>query len=349
MRAFPMFIKTTGRRVVIVGGAEQAAQKARLILKTDANIVLAAAKLDDELAALVAAGRAKHHQGPITKALFDAAAMVFVGTGCVGADAAIHAVAKAAGVPVNVVDQPDLCDITTPALVDRDPVVVAIGTEGMAPVLARQIKTKLETDLEQNLGGLAALAGRLREAVAARVPRAARREFWRWTFQDAPRTLWSRGSEDAAADLLKSAIVQGGVPSDTSGAGVALIAAGSGKADLMTLRAVQRMQDADVIFYDWLDQEAVLELARRDAERVFVGQLDGATALPEDRVHRRMVAEAKRGRRVVRLASGGPSALTRMGEALQAIAAGDVAIETVPAVGFADGPVGCGTTGRTGM
>ncbi len=332
MRAFPMFIKTTGRRVVIVGGGEQAAQKARLILKTDAHLVLAAHDLDDELSALVRAGRASHADGPITAALFDDAAMVFVGTGCPGLDAAIHAIAKCAGTPVNVVDQPDLCDMTTPALVDRDPVVVAIGTEGTAPVLARQIKTRLEQDLEQNLGGFAALAGRLRSAVAARVPRAARREFWRWVFADAPRSIWAQGSESAAADLIKSAIAEGGAPASKPEGSIALVGAGPGARDLLTLRAVQRLQEADVIFYDRLVDAEVLELARRDAERVYVGKLPGAHTLPQAQINQRIVSEAKRGRRVVRLKSGDPGVFGRAGEELEAARKQGVSVEVVPGV-----------------
>lgn len=154
MKAFPMFIKTTHRRVIIVGGGEQAAQKARLVLKTDARIVLAAPALDPELRQLVESGRAQHHTGPMDRAFFEDAAMVFIASGCIGIDASVHAIAKAAHAMVNVVDQPDLCDMTTPSLVDRDPVVVAIGTEGTAPVLARQIKTRLEQDLPQSIGCL---------------------------------------------------------------------------------------------------------------------------------------------------------------------------------------------------
>ena len=268
MHAFPMFIKTTGRRVVVVGGGEQAAQKTRLMLKTDARIVLAAPVLDEELCALVRQGRAEHYTGPIDAELFTGAAMAFVATGCVAVDASVHAIATAARVSVNVVDQPDLCDITTPALVDRDPVVIAIGTEGTAPVLARQIKTKLEEDLPQSLGGLSALAGRLRDAVAARVPRAKRRAFWRWVFADAPGKLWSQGSEEAASTLIKSAISQGGAPNSDQNGSISLVGAGPGARDLLTLRAVQRLQEADVIFYDRLVGEDALELARRDAERV---------------------------------------------------------------------------------
>ena len=194
MKTFPMFLQMAGRRVVIAGGDEQAAQKARLILKTEAKVTVLAPELDDELAGLLTEGRLLHDTGPITPDSFENTALVFVATGCPGADMALHALAKAGGATVNVVDQPALCDAITPSIVDRDPVVVAIGTEGTAPVLARQIKTKLEETLEPRLGDLASLAGRLRNAAAARLAPRARRDLWRWGFNDAPRREIGRAS-----------------------------------------------------------------------------------------------------------------------------------------------------------
>ena len=178
MKSFPMFIRTSGRRVVIAGGGEQAAQKARLILKTDAQIELLAQELDDELQGLVAQGRAAQKSGNVTGDSFKDTALTFIATGCAGADAALHAIAKDAGALVNVVDRPELCDATTPSLVDRDPVVIAIGTEGTAPVLGRSIKTQIERIVPARIGGLAALAGRLRGAVADQLPQSGRRAFW---------------------------------------------------------------------------------------------------------------------------------------------------------------------------
>ncbi len=332
MKSFPMFIRTTGRRVVIAGGGEQAAQKARLILKTDAEIVLAAPELDDELAAIVAEGRAAWHRGPIAPALFEGAAMAFVATGCPGIDASLHALAKAAGCAVNVVDQPELCDLTTPSIVDRDPVVVAIGTEGTAPVLARAIKTKVEQSLPPNIGGLAALAGRLRPSVARSVARAKRRAFWAWVFSGSPRERWVRGAERDAARLVKDAIAAGGAPRDQTGGSISLIGAGPGARDLLTLRAVDRLQEADVIFYDRLVDEEVLELARRDAERVFVGKHVGAHAWPQERINAVIVAEALKGRRVVRLKSGDPGIFGRATEELEAAREADIPVEIVPGV-----------------
>lgn len=332
MKSFPMFIRTSGRRVVICGGGEQAAQKARLILKTDARIVLAAHGLDDELAALVADGRAEWHGGAIAPALFEGAAMTFVATGCPAVDASLHALVKVARCPVNVVDQPALCDMTTPSLVDRDPVVVAIGTEGTAPVLARQIKTQIEQSLPQSLGGLAALAGRLRPSVATNVPRARRRAFWAWVFSGTPRMTWTRGAERDAASLIKSAIAEGHAPQDATGGSISLVGAGPGARDLLTLRAVERLQEADVIFYDRLVDAQVLELARRDAERVFVGKHVGAHSWPQERINAVIVAEARKGRRVVRLKSGDPGVFGRAGEELSAARAEGIPVEIVPGI-----------------
>ena len=337
MKAFPMFIRTTGRRVVIAGGGEQAAQKARLIRKTDARIVLAAPELDDELQALVDRGDADHHPGAVSPDTFRDAAMVFVGTGCPGADAAIHALAKLGGAQVNVVDQPNLCDLTTPSIVDRDPVVVAIGTEGTAPVLARKIKTDIETRLAPNLGHLAALAGSLRAAVARRIPRSERRAFWRWMFQDRPAELHARGAEREAARLVKAAISERTVPGASDNGHIALVGAGPGARDLLTLRALARLQEADVIFYDRLVDPDVLELARRDAERVFVGKEVGACAWPQHKICRLIVAEARKGRRVVRLKSGDPSIFGRATEELEAARAAGVDVEIVPGITAASG------------
>ena len=268
MKSFPMFIKTTDRRVVIVGGGEQAAQKARLILKTDAKILLVWPELEPELAELVVEGRAEHFADRQVAGVFKDAAMAFIATGCPGVDSAICGLARAVNCPVNVVDRPDLCTIITPSIVDRDPVVIAIGTEGTAPVLARQIKTKLEQQLPVTLGGLASLVGRLRPMVAANVARSKRRAFWEWVFNAAPLSLWSQGSEREAARQIKDAISMGGAPTDTGQGQLSVVAMRDAPSDLLPLRAVNRLQQADMVYFSTDIDIGALELARRDAERV---------------------------------------------------------------------------------
>ena len=300
MKSFPMFIRTTNRRVVVVGGGEQAAQKTRLILKSDAEIEIVWPELDPELAEVVQDGLAVHNPSTDLRSVFDGAAMAFIATGCRGVDAALQRLAVGANCPVNVVDQPELCTIVTPSIVDRDPVVIAIGTEGTAPVLARKLKTDLERQLPVTLGGLAALAGRLRGSVAKSIPRARRRAFWEWVFGGAPLSAWSTGAEREAARQIKEAIANGGRQHGEAGL-VSIVPIGSLSSDLMTLRAVTRLQQADVIVYDEDIDMSVLELARRDAERVRIPTAPTMDIGTNAILSAPVVAAAKEGEQVVRV------------------------------------------------
>mmetsp|Transcript_13745 Transcript_13745/g.23430 ORF Transcript_13745/g.23430 Transcript_13745/m.23430 type:complete len:462 (-) Transcript_13745:342-1727(-) len=336
MKTFPMFLTMTDRRVVIVGGGEQAAQKCRLILKTQARVDVLAQALDAELQDLADRHLILWNVEPIRAAHFADAALVFVATGCPGMDAALHTLAKCAGATVNVVDQPALCDAITPSIVDRDPVVVAIGTEGTAPVLARQIKTKVEDMLEPRLGDLASLAGRLRSFAAQRLNPRKRRDLWRWVFNGPVRARHQAGAEHEAARMLKDAIATGDFAT-AAPAPVALVGAGPGSSDLITLRGVQRLQEADVIYYDRLIDPQVLELARRDARRVYVGKAPGCHSWPQDKINAVLVAAALAGERVVRLKCGDPGIFARGAEEADALKAAGVAYEIVPGVTAASG------------
>lgn len=331
MKTFPMFLQMRGRRVVIAGGGEQAAQKCRLILKTEAKITILAAALDPELADLHATGRIDWQTGPITPDSFADTALVFIASGCPGLDASLHKLAKAGGATVNVVDQPDLCDALTPSIVDRSPVVVAIGTEGTAPVLARQIKTKLETLLEPRLGDLASIAGRLRDRAAMRLGSRDRRDLWRWVFNGPVRDAHATGAERKAAMMIKEAIDTGSFKEPQTGS-VALVGAGPGAKDLITLRGVQRLQEADVIYYDRLVDPEILDLARRDAERVYVGKAPGCHHWPQDKICNVIVSAAQQGKRVVRLKCGDPGVFARGREEADALNAAHIPYEIVPGV-----------------
>ncbi|WP_157973514.1 NAD(P)-dependent oxidoreductase [Tropicimonas sp. IMCC34043] len=283
MKTFPMFLKMTGRHVVVVGGAEQAAQKARLIARTEARLLILAPRLEPELAGVVAAGRADHDAGRVGPETFEGAVLVFIATGCPGADAAMQALAVEARALVNVVDQPALCDAFTPSIVDRDPLVVAIGTEGNAPVLGRMVRARIETLLEPSLGAFAALAGRLRPEVAQHVPEAARRPFWRWVFGDAPRRLQAAGDLAAARARIDAAIAAGGAPGQSRSGSITVIGTGTGAADLLSLRAMRHLQEADILLVTDGTGPEILELARRDAERVSLAPgTDGSVRLLDE-------------------------------------------------------------------
>ena len=331
MKTFPMFLQMQGRRVVIAGGGEQAAQKCRLILKTQAAITVLAPALEPELADLHATGRIAWQRGAIKPDSFADCALTFIASGCPGLDASLHALAKVAGATVNVVDQPTLCDAITPSIVDRSPVVVAIGTEGTAPVLARQIKTRLETMLEPRLGELASIAGRLRDRAAMRLGPRDRRDLWRWVFNGPVREAHASGSERKAVQQIKQAIDTGDFK-EYGGGSVSLVGAGPGAKDLITLRGVQRLQEADVIYYDRLVEPEILELARRDAERVYVGKAPGCHHWPQKKISNVIVSAARQGKRVVRLKCGDPGVFARGREEVDALNAADIPYEIVPGV-----------------
>jgi len=266
MKTFPMFLKMKDRRVLIIGGGEQAAQKARLILKTEAQICVLAEELNSELSALLHEGRITYLTGDLTIALLRSAILTFSATGCAGAGAAHAALAEQANSVINVVDMPELCEAMTPSIVDRDPLVIAIGTEGSAPILGRQIKSKIETLLEPGLGRLVAFAGSMRGDVAHFIDTSQRRPFWNWVFNNTPRQEFSKGNERRAFNLIKEQIEDKGQSLTETGQ-TTMIEAISPDLDLMRLKDLKALQEADVIFFEHGFHEGILELARRDAYR----------------------------------------------------------------------------------
>ena len=319
MRHFPLFLNLEGARVVLVGGGEQAAQKARLLARTSARLEIMADRPIPELAEMVAAGRAKVIAAVPDAKSFAGARLVVVATGCAALDAAVAHLARAAGAIVNVVDRPALSDAIMPAIVDRDPVVIAIGTEGTAPVLARRIRMLLETALEPELGRFAAFAGALRGRVASRIAPAGRRRFWEWAC-DAPRRLFAEGREADAVQAIEAALAEGAAPGRAPGR-ISVVAPDAAP-DLLTLRAVARLQEADLVLHDTGCPPAILELARRDAARAVLAS-DGPARWRGLLAARRAAAEAARGRHVVWLDDPALAA--------EALGRAGVAFETVPA------------------
>ena len=330
MRYFPVFADLDGADVLVAGGGEQAAQKVRLLARTGARIAVVAEAVCDELAAQGERGTIDLLHRAFRANDVRGRRLVYVATGDRALDAAVSRAAQGRGVPVNVVDAPELSTFITPAIVDRSPVTVAIGTEGAAPVLAREIRARIEALLPANLGALAARAQALRERVAAAVTDpSARRRLWERLLQGPFRRAVLAGTQDEADRILVDELEDG----QRQHAGrVALIGCGPGDPDLLTLKALQRMQEADVLVIDRLVDPRILEYARRDAERIFVGKDPHGASTPQAEINRTLVREAKAGKVVARLKGGDPLIFGRAAEEMAALQQAGIPVEVVPGV-----------------
>jgi uroporphyrin-III C-methyltransferase / precorrin-2 dehydrogenase / sirohydrochlorin ferrochelatase len=330
MRYFPVFADLNGADALVVGGGEQAAQKVRLLRKTGARVVVVAEIVCDELEAL-----GRHGAIDLLRRLFRAKdvrgrRLVYVATGDAALDAAASKAAQAHGIPVNVVDAPDLSTFITPAIVDRSPVTIAIGSEGAAPVLARDIRARIEALLPANLGTLASRAQALRQRVREAVtdPRT-RRRLWERLLQGGFGHAVLTGAEATAERILADEL-RAGKRQDCGR--VALIGCGPGDPDLLTLKALQRMQQADVLVIDRLVDPRILDYARRDAERIFVGKDPHGTSTPQAEIDLILVREARAGKVVARLKGGDPFIFGRAAEEMAALQRAGIPVEVVPGV-----------------
>lgn len=329
LAAFPAFFRVEGRTTAVFGNGDEAFAKTRLLMNTQARIVAYADRPEADYHAFLIANSIDIVRGPFSPEQVQGAALVFAATGDAEADRAIVAAARAAKIPANAVDQPDYCDFFTPALVNRAPVAIAIGTEGAGPVLAQMIRTQIDQMLAPSLGKLAQLATSYRKSVEYLVPRGvARRVFWRRFFSGAVADAVNRGNlpqaQRAADRLLRSgAKVHGHVW---------LVGAGPGAEDLLTLRAQRVMMEADVIVYDALVPQAIVDMSRRDAERLSVGKRKGCHTKSQEEINDLLVHLGREGKRVVRLKSGDPLVYGRAGEEMAALRAAGISYEVVPGI-----------------
>jgi uroporphyrin-III C-methyltransferase/precorrin-2 dehydrogenase/sirohydrochlorin ferrochelatase len=331
MRFLPVFLDATSGPVVLVGSGEHAINKLRLLRAAHAVVrwypvdPVVAGEMSD-----AGAGQIELDRGdPLTANLAGAIAVVSaVGGAC---DEAISARARDAGIPVNVVDRPDLSTFIFPAIVDRGDVVVAVGTGGHAPVLARRLRERIEAMIPARMGELASLIGRYRRRVAEAKPKLSPRLFWQMVV-DGPigAAVLSGRLPRAEADLVRA--IDAGRERRADAGCVFLVGAGPGDPDLLTLRALQVLQDADVVFYDELVHEAILDRVRRDARRVFVGKRRGRPGIGQGEINRRLVEEAQAGLRVVRLKGGDSFVFGRGGEELDELRQHGVPAVVVPGI-----------------
>src|SRR5215510_15077028 len=331
MRFLPVFLDLQSGVVVLVGSGEPALSKLRLLDAAGARVRWYAGGGDVEPAGIAGLrdGRVTPGIGDPRCADWSDVIAVVVAAGAL-LDADIASCARALRIPVNVVDRPDLSTFIVPAIVDRGDVVVAIGTGGAAPVLARRLRARIEALLPQRIGYLASLMGKYRARLNAAITSLAdRRRFWEQVI-DGPIGRAVLAGQPHGEALLAEAI-DNGAPAKRVGT-VHLVGAGPGDPDLLTLRALQALQGADIVFYDELVTAGILDRARRDAERVFVGKRRGEPGIGQDEINRRLVEAARSGRNVVRLKGGDPFIFGRGGEELEHLRKANIPVVVVPGI-----------------
>ncbi len=326
---FPAFFRVAEEVVVVVGGGEEALNKARLIAQTSARLRIVAAEVEPHLAAFIASHGAEHVAASFAPAVLSDAKLVFVATGDEALDSAIAKIVRAQKIPVNVVDRPALCDFLTPAIVNRAPIAIAIGTEGAAPVLAQMVRARIDAAFSPKLGDLAHLAQSWRLRVEKSLPKGlARRSFWHAFFSGAVSRAVENGDLEQAHRSANDLIAQ---QSDMSGY-VWLVGAGPGAQDLLTLRAHRVLMQADVIVHDALVPEEIIAMGRRDAERLAVGKRKGCHSKKQSDINALLVRLGAEGKRVVRLKSGDPLVFGRAGEEMAALREAGIGFEVVPGI-----------------
>jgi uroporphyrin-III C-methyltransferase/precorrin-2 dehydrogenase/sirohydrochlorin ferrochelatase len=332
MKYYPAFLNLSERPALLVGGGEAAARKLRLLMKAGARVTVVARRANREIVELADAGSVTLCRREFRPGDLDGQGLVIGATGVAEADAEVSRAAQAAGVAVNIVDRPELSTFITPAIVDRDPVVVGISTGGTAPVLARRLRAAIETLLPSRLGRLAQFAESFRSAVAALVPEGRpRRAFWESVFEGPVAQAVLAGDEPAARETMLSLVNRRGAQGVSEGS-VAIVGAGPGDPDLLTLKALAALQAADVVVYDRLVGPEVLDRARRDAERIHVGKAKGDHSAEQDEINALLLDHARAGKRVVRLKGGDPVVFGRGGEEAESLRAHGIAVELVPGI-----------------
>ncbi len=329
LSVFPAFFRVEGKIAAVFGNGDEAFAKVRLLLNTQARIVAYADRPEADYHAFLIANRIETVRSGFVAEQIAGATLVFAATGDAAQDRAIVAAARSEKVPANAVDQPEYCDFFTPALVNRAPVAVAIGTGGAGPVLAQMIRAQVDQLLAPSLGRLADLAIGYRKAVEQIVPKgAARRLFWRRFFSGAVADAVANENlpqaRRAANGLLQSA--------EKIEGHVWLVGAGPGAADLLTLRAQRVMMEADVVVYDALVPQEIVDMGRRDAERLSVGKRKGCHSKSQEEINDLLVHLGREGKRVVRLKSGDPLVYGRAGEEMAALRAAGISYEVVPGI-----------------
>lgn len=336
MDYFPIFFKLTGKPCLVVGAGEIAARKIDLLARAEADITVIAEDIGETVAAMTERCQLTIKQKSFQAEDLENIVLVVSATNRLETNQQVSKSAHERNIPVNVVDSPQLCSFIFPAIIDRSPLVAAVSSGGAAPVLARLLRAKIETLIPSGYGRLAQLAEKFRPLVKQQIESPALRKiFWENTFQGSVAELVFAGKDEEAERQLQKSLHehQNAKPQGE----VYLIGAGPGDPDLLTFKALRLMQQADVVVYDRLVAPAILDLARRDSTKIYVGKQRSEHSLPQDRINGLLADLAKQGKRVARLKGGDPFIFGRGGEEIETLMEQGIHFQVVPGITAASG------------
>jgi uroporphyrin-III C-methyltransferase/precorrin-2 dehydrogenase/sirohydrochlorin ferrochelatase len=336
MNYLPIFLDLRDRHCLVVGGSETAARKAELLLRAGARVDVAAPALHEGWARLPHGEHATRVADAFTPALLDGKDAVIVVEDATTVAQPVVDAARARHVPVNVADRPELCSFILPSIIDRSPLMIAVSSGGESPVLARMLRARLESLIPAAYGRLSALASRYKDRVRAAIKPEQRRAFWEKVFLSPVAEMVFSGRDNEAEQTLE-AMIREGTDQDIKRGEVYLVGAGPGNPDLLTFRALRLMQQADVIVYDRLVSQPILDMCRRDAERIYVGKERDDHAVPQEEINLMLVRLAKEGKRTLRLKGGDPFIFGRGGEEIETLVEHGVSFQVVPGITAAAG------------
>ena len=337
MSNFPAFLILDDQPCLVVGGGAIAARKCQQLLKAGAKVTVVAPVIDSTLEKLKLANQIFHKEKNYDESCLQNMVLVIAATDDEGLNTTIAQQAKAINLQVNVVDNPVAGTFIMPSVIDRSPVMIAISTGGASPVLARLLRARLETVIPSSYGKVADLMARFRDKVKKQIPKIReRRRFWEHILQGPVAEMLYAGQDKRAMVLLEKQLNQDITQVESRGE-VYLVGGGPGDPDLLTFRALRLMQQSDVVLYDRLVAPAIVDLVRRDAERIYVGKERNNHALPQKEINQLLVDLAKQGKRVLRLKGGDPFIFGRGGEEIDLLSINNIPFQIVPGITAASG------------
>lgn len=340
MDYLPIFIRIKAQRVLVVGGGQIALRKLTLLLRAGAHIRVVAPEIRSEIRQLLDSSEHETHARPYRQSDLENVRLVIAATDNDAVNQQVYDDAVAVNLAVNVVDKPSLCNFIFPSIIDRSPVVVAVSSGGKSPVLARLLRARLETFIPSSYGALAKLLGNFRQQVKDKITSLPRRmRFWESILTGPVAELIMAGKEAQAESLLLARLKKlENMDSDLPVTGeVYLVGAGPGDPDLLTFRALRLMQQADVVLFDRLVTPEILDMTRRDAEKIHVGKQQSKHMLPQEEISNMLVKFARQGKRVLRLKGGDPFIFGRGGEEIEKLAEAKIPFQIVPGITAASG------------